>query len=82
MEKIKKIKNVKLLKDRRVIEEINRHLWIESQKAGKDITFETASEDWLKNFSKAWMQYHTPKGRADLKIRRMSSTIKSALTKK
>ncbi|MBU4333612.1 MAG: hypothetical protein KKD07_04130, partial [Candidatus Omnitrophica bacterium] len=47
-----------LLKNRKVVEEINRHLWIESEKAGSDISFETASEDWLKKFSKAWMEYH------------------------
>lgn len=50
----------KLLSDRRVIEEINRHLWIESEKAGYDIGFDKAKEDWLINFSKAWMQYHFP----------------------
>ncbi|HBG62458.1 MAG: hypothetical protein A2Y03_07660 [Omnitrophica WOR_2 bacterium GWF2_38_59] len=47
-----------LLKNRKVVEEINRHLWIESEKAGTDISFEVASEDWLKRFSKAWMDYH------------------------
>ena len=55
----KKLKN-KLLKDRRVIEEIRRHLWVESEKAGCDIGFEKAAEDWLNRFSKAWMQYHMP----------------------
>lgn len=50
----------KLLSDKRVVEEINRHLWIQSEKAGYDIGFEQAKEDWLKNFSKAWMQYHMP----------------------
>ena len=54
-------KDRKLLKDRRVIDEINRHLWIESEKAGFDIGFDKASQDWLKNFSKAWMSYHMPK---------------------
>ena len=49
-----------LLTDRRVIEEIQRHLWIESEKAGFDIGFDKAKEDWLKNFSRAWMQYHFP----------------------
>ena len=49
-----------LLSDRRVVEEIQRHLWIESEKAGFDIGFDKAKEDWLKNFSKAWMQYHFP----------------------
>ena len=51
----------KLLQDRRVVEEIHRHLWIESEKAGHDIGFEKAAEDWLKHFSKAWMDYHLPK---------------------
>ncbi len=49
-----------LLSDRRVVEEIQRHLWIESEKAGHDIGFDKAKEDWLKNFSRAWMQYHLP----------------------
>ena len=50
-----------LLNDHRVIEEINRHLWFESEKAGYDIGFDKAKEDWLKRFSKAWMSYHMPK---------------------
>lgn len=50
----------KILQDRRVIEEINRHLWIESEKVGFDKGFEWAAEDWLKRFSKAWIDYHMP----------------------
>ena len=50
----------KLLRDKRVIAEIERHLWIESEKAGYDIGFERAKEEWLKNFSSAWMNYHMP----------------------
>jgi len=57
---LKQYQRDRLLSDRRVIEEINRHLWIESEKAGYDIGFEKAKEDWLVNFSKAWMQYHFP----------------------
>ncbi len=49
-----------LLKDKRVIEEINRHLWIESEKAGRDIGFEAAVEDWLKKYSAEWIKYHMP----------------------
>ena len=49
-----------LLSDRRVVEEIQRHLWIESEKIGRDIGFDQAKVDWLKNFSRAWMQYHFP----------------------
>ena len=52
--------NKEILSDRRVVEEINRHLWIESEKAGYDIGFDKAAEDWLTNFSKAWMDYHMP----------------------
>ncbi len=51
----------KLLKNREALEEIHRHLWIESEKAGYDIGFEKASVDWLEKFSKAWMDYHMPK---------------------
>jgi len=53
--------NKKLLKNKKVIEEINRHRWIESEKAGHDIGFDNASTQWLEEFSKAWMQYHMPK---------------------
>ncbi|MCK5179958.1 MAG: hypothetical protein KAR32_10545 [Candidatus Omnitrophica bacterium] len=47
--------NGKLLKNKKAVEEINRHRWIESEKAGHDIGFETASVDWLEKFSAAWM---------------------------
>ncbi|HOW34857.1 MAG TPA: hypothetical protein PL155_00375 [Candidatus Omnitrophota bacterium] len=49
-----------LLKDKRVVEEINRHLWIESEKAGHDIGFENAANDWLKRFSAEWVKYNMP----------------------
>jgi hypothetical protein len=52
--------NEKLLKNKKVVEEINRHRWIESEKAGHDIGFERASTEWLENFSRAWMEYHMP----------------------
>jgi len=55
------VKSHKLLKNRKVVEEINRHLWIESEKAGYDIGFEKAAQDWLQHFSQAWMDYHMPK---------------------
>ncbi|MBI5415699.1 MAG: hypothetical protein HZA29_02680 [Candidatus Omnitrophica bacterium] len=51
----------KLLSNKKVVEEINRHRWIESEKAGQDIGFDRASMDWLERFSKAWMDYHMPK---------------------
>ena len=49
-----------LLNNKDVVDEINRHRWLESEKAGKDIGFEIAAADWLKRFSTAWMQYHMP----------------------
>lgn len=55
----KKIRNA-LLQDPRVVEEIQRHLWLESEKAGYDVGFQAASEDWFKKFAKAWMDYHMP----------------------
>jgi hypothetical protein len=56
-----KISDVRsLLKDRRVIEEINRHLWIESQKAGYSIGIERATDEWLRLYAAGWMKYHMP----------------------
>ena len=56
-----KISDVReLLKDKRVIEEINRHLWIESQKAGYSIGIERATDEWLRLYSDGWMKYHMP----------------------
>lgn len=49
------VKKESLLSDARVVDEINRHRWIESEKAGSDIGFEKASTDWLDRFSEAWL---------------------------
>ena len=51
----------KLLHNKKVIEEINRHKWLESELAGYDIGFEAAAEDWLKNHAEAWVAYHANK---------------------
>jgi hypothetical protein len=50
------LKNAELLKDERVKEEIGRHRWIESEKAGMDIGFDRAAEDWLNRFSDSWIR--------------------------
>ncbi len=56
-----KVTNVgELLKDKRVIEEIDKHLWLESQKAGKSIGKEQATEEWLSLHSVEWAKYHRP----------------------
>ena len=68
----------KLLKDQRVVDEINRHLWIESEKAGRDIGFEEAKADWMKNFAKAWVEYHMPQ--PAVKERKVESAAKTFKT--
>jgi hypothetical protein len=51
----------KLLRNKKVIEEINRHKWLESEIAGYDIGFEAAAEDWLKRYAPVWVAYHLDK---------------------
>jgi len=41
-------------------EEILRHKWIESEKAGKDIGFERALLDWIRNHRDLWRQRRRP----------------------
>ena len=48
----------KLLKDKRVIKEIHKHLWIESQKAGNNIGIERATDEWLRLYADKWMKHH------------------------
>ncbi len=56
-----KINDLKdLLKDKRVVEEINKHLWIESQKAGCSIGQERATEEWLRLHALGWMKFNVP----------------------
>ena len=56
-----KINDLKeLLKDKRVIEEIHKHLWIESQKIGYNIGVERATDEWLRLYAEGWMKYHMP----------------------
>ncbi len=49
----------KLLQDERVKEEIDRHKWIESEKAGYDIGFDKAAEDWISRYADEWEQANT-----------------------
>ncbi len=53
-----KVSREELLKDSQVIEEIKRHLWIESEKAGYDIGFEKAADDWIARFSAGWVEHY------------------------
>lgn len=66
-----KINDVReLLSDKRVIEEINRHLWIESQKAGYNIGIERATDEWLRLYSEGWVKYHMPEKYAVLQAKK------------
>jgi len=38
-------------------EEILRHKWIESEKAGHDIGFERALIDWIVKYRSAWLKH-------------------------
>ena len=55
-----KAKNAELLNNKEVLQEIARHLWIESEKAGVDISFDKAAKDWLNRYSDSWLAYHKP----------------------
>ena len=37
--------------------EIMKHKWIESEKAGKDIGFEKALVDWIEKHRSGWVTY-------------------------
>ena len=50
--------NADLLRNEEVRQEIERHKWIESEKAGHDIGYEKAAEDWLNRYSEQWTQKH------------------------
>lgn len=41
-------------------EEILRHKWIESEKAGKDIGFERALLDWIRRHRDSWRASRRP----------------------
>jgi hypothetical protein len=66
----------KLLRNKRVIEEINRHKWLESEIAGNDIGFEAAAEDWLKKHAAVWVAYHANKKLKSSKLGPVVKTIK------
>ena len=36
------------------LEQIQKHKWIESEKAGKDVGFSFALTDWIRYHRKAW----------------------------
>ena len=70
-----------LLKDKRVTEEINKHLWIESQKAGYSIGRERATDEWLKLYAEGWMKYHMPDQYQKMKSRDSKVDVKKVAPK-
>lgn len=50
-----------LLKNKAIVDEINKHKWIESQKLGYDIGFDRAADDWINRFADHWEVAHQPK---------------------
>ena len=69
----------KLLRNKKVIEEINRHKWLESEIAGYDIGFEAAAEDWLKKHAAVWVAYHANK---NLKSKQVTKKSKPSVRPK
>jgi hypothetical protein len=45
----------RLLQDKDVLGEINRHKWLQSEMAGHDIGFDEAADDWINKYSSAWL---------------------------
>ena len=68
-----KMASKRLLKDQRVMEEINKHKWIESEKAGYDIGFDKAAEDWVSRYADEWEDRHLEKTfKRNKKVRKKS----------
>ena len=70
-----------LLKDKRVVEEINKHLWIESQKAGYSIGIERATDEWLRLYAEGWLKYNRPAEYAKRKKKKPKKPAKKAAKK-
>lgn len=71
-----------LLSNSQVVEEIKRHLWIESEKSGYDIGFDAAAEDWLSKYAKNWMEEYMPKTKLAKDGNKNEAKLKKAPTRK
>lgn len=78
---MKKVEGKDLLKLPEVIQEIKRHLWIESEKAGYDIGFEKAQEDWVNKYSAAWVEYHMQPKKTEKKVEEIKEEKKPEVKK-
>ncbi|MBF0387635.1 MAG: DUF4032 domain-containing protein [Candidatus Omnitrophica bacterium] len=56
-----KLDREKLLQVKEVVEEINRHKWLQSEMVGYDVGFDKAADSWFDNYATAWVAYHLPK---------------------
>ena len=55
----------KLLQTKEVVEEINRHKWLQSEMVGYDVGFDSAADDWFAKYAAAWTAYNPPKASKD-----------------
>lgn len=64
-----KLDREKLLQVKEVVEEINRHKWLQSEMVGYDVGFEKAADSWFGTYASAWVAYHLPKfGKEPVKV--------------
>jgi hypothetical protein len=68
----------KLLLIKEVVEEINRHKWIQSEMVGYDIGFDKAADDWFKKYAAVWVEHHMPKNEKSTEKAATKTTKKSA----
>ncbi|MBF0479954.1 MAG: hypothetical protein HQL26_10770 [Candidatus Omnitrophica bacterium] len=71
-----------LLQNKAVIEEINKHLWIESQKAGVSIGIERATDEWLRLYAMDWVKYHMPQKHSQMMKSSKKEAVKTVAAKK
>ncbi|MBF0504634.1 MAG: hypothetical protein HQL14_05975 [Candidatus Omnitrophica bacterium] len=55
------INNAQLLKDKEILDEINRYKWLKSEKEGADIGLERACREWINTCSKQYFNRHPGK---------------------
>ncbi|MBF0619521.1 MAG: hypothetical protein HQL19_05080 [Candidatus Omnitrophica bacterium] len=65
-----------ILLDPDIRAEVERYKWIESEKAGYDIGFEKALEDWIRFYFDAWIAHHEPSPRKIVKTATKKKGVK------
>lgn len=77
-----KAKNSELLKEEKVQQEISRHRWIESEKAGHDIGYDKAAGDWLNLYSDGWLAHNKTPQAPKRDAKKVVSEVKKVAKKK